>query len=201
MLVVLIGAVSAAEDGNVIGNGTSDVQDIEPLAIDNNQSGDVDAPAVDVNETGDDDALATDGNDTSEDDIIQNKTAKFEVSKDTNYLNKSTFSVKLVDENGTGIANKSVSFKLNGVTSYSTTDGNGVAKLKLAVPKVGTWTVTYSFSEEGYTSVKSSMKLFILTKGVSKFKASNYVAYYGVTNSMWSHCQQTARLWPTARSP
>ncbi len=167
MLFVLLGTVSATDAdvyGNETGVGTS--QDIQTSVIDNNESEIADGQDIEP--------LIED----------ENKTANFEVSKDTNYLNKSTFSVKLVDENGTGMANKTIAFKLNGITSNSKTDADGVAKLKLSVPKVGTYTVSYSFNEDGYTSLKSSSKLFILSSGVSKFKASDYVAYWGAKNTL-----------------
>lgn len=174
---MLIGAVSATGDADVVGNGTGE-----------GEGQNIELPATKVIESGDDnnqndETPVADEKDSSENQVLSNKTANFEVSKDTNYLNKSTFSVKLVDENGTGIVNKSVAFKLNGVTSNSTTDDGGIAKLILSVHKAGTYTVTYSFEDDGYTSVKSSSQLLVLTTGASKIKGSNYVAYYGAKNT------------------
>ena len=108
--------------------------------------------------------------------------ASFDSVEDTVYLKDKTFSVKLLDENKTALANKTVSFKLNGNTVNSTTNAKGVASLKLAVDQ-GIYTVKYTFGETGYKTVTSSKKITVVTTTVSKFKASDYTAYTTVKNA------------------
>ena len=108
--------------------------------------------------------------------------ASFGSVEDTVYLKDKTFSVKLLDENRTALANKTVSFKLDGNIVNSTTNAKGVANLKLAVDK-GTYTVKYTFGETGYKTITSSKKITVITTTVSKFKASDYTAYTTVKNA------------------
>lgn len=123
----------------------------------------------------------------SSDENISNQVAKplkasFGAVENENYVKNKTFSVKLLDENKTGLANKTVYFTLNGKVISSITDKNGNAKLTLDVKK-GTYTVKYSFNESGYKPVKSSKKILVIGTTTSKFKASDYTAYTTVKNS------------------
>ena len=102
-------------------------------------------------------------------------------SNDTTIIKGQEFSVKLVDENGTGIANKTITFTLNKVVSEILTDDDGIARLKVTVTP-GTYTIKYSFSETGYSASTDSKKILVISTGTSKITASNYVAYVGAKN-------------------
>ena len=101
--------------------------------------------------------------------------------EDTVIMNDKDLSVKLTDDDGKGIANKTVNITLNEVVSEVLTDSNGIARLKVNVAP-GIYTVKCSFSEIGYDSSSASKKITVLSTGVSEFKASDYVAYIGVKN-------------------
>lgn len=102
-------------------------------------------------------------------------------SNDTNIVKGNYFSVKLTDENGTGIANKTVKFILNKETSEVVTDEDGMAKLKVNV-NPGTYTVKYSFAESGFVTSSGSKQILVISTSTSKIAASNYVAYIGAKN-------------------
>lgn len=102
-------------------------------------------------------------------------------SNDTNIVKGNYFSVKLADENGTGISNKTVTFVLNKVTTEAVTDDDGMAKLKVSV-NPGTYTVKYSFEESGFVTSSGSKQIFVVSTSTSKITASNYVAYIGAKN-------------------
>jgi len=127
---------------------------------------------------------ASDSNeeDDSADSSESNKTIKTSLeSDDTTIIKGKDFSVKLTDENGTGIANKTVTFILNKVTSEVLTDEDGIAKIKVNV-NPGTYTIKYSFKGDGYTDAAGSKKILVVSTSTSKIKASNYVAYVGARN-------------------
>lgn len=102
-------------------------------------------------------------------------------SEDTNIVSGKYFSVNVKTDNGTPVAKKPVYFTINGVTSKSNTNANGVAKL-LITQKEGSYTVKYSFNETGYTSVKNSTKILVISTKTSKIKGSNSDAYVGFIN-------------------
>lgn len=103
-------------------------------------------------------------------------------SDDTNIVKGSDFSVKLTDNAGTPIANKTVRFTLNNVQSNATTDNDGVAKLRITL-NPGKYTVKYSFEDEGYVKSEGQTGIFVITTSTSKIKASAYTAYVGVKNT------------------
>ena len=107
--------------------------------------------------------------------------ATFDVVETENYVINKTFSVKLLDENKKGLANKTVYFTLNGKVTSSITDKNGNAKLTLDVKK-GTYTVKYSFNESGYKATKSSKKILVIGTTASKIQASDFTAYSTIIN-------------------
>ena len=118
-----------------------------------------------------------------EDEILGENATKTTIkSDDKNIVKGQEFSVRLADENSTPIANKTVDFTLNKVKTSSKTDGNGVAKLKINV-NPGTYTVKYSFGDEGYLKSENSTRIFVIPTSSSKISASNYVAYVGVKNT------------------
>lgn len=110
------------------------------------------------------------------------KNATFTKISNKNYVKGTTFNVKLNDDNGTGLANKSVQFTINGKASNFSTNDLGIAKLPLTVSK-GTYTVKYMFNENGYNPISASLKILVITTTTSKFKASPYTAYVGVKNT------------------
>lgn len=103
-------------------------------------------------------------------------------SDDTNVVKGSDFSVKLTDNSGTPIANKTVKFTLNNAQSNATTDNDGVAKLRITL-NPGKYTVKYSFEDEGYVKSEGQTGIFVITTSTSKIKASAYTAYVGVKNT------------------
>ncbi|MBR4448298.1 putative glycoside hydrolase [Methanobrevibacter sp.] len=102
-------------------------------------------------------------------------------SNDTNIVKGKDFSVQLTDSNSTPLANKTVKIKVKKVTSEVVTDDNGVAKLKIDLDP-GTYTVKYSFSDEGYAKCSNSTEIFVISTSTSKIKGSDYTAYIGVAN-------------------
>ena len=107
--------------------------------------------------------------------------ASFDAVEKENYIKNKTFSVKLLDENRKGLANKTVQFTLDGKVFNSITDKNGNAKLTLNVDK-GTYTVKYSFNEVGYKAVKGSKKILVIGSTASKIAASDFTAYSTIIN-------------------
>ena len=103
-------------------------------------------------------------------------------SDDTNVVKGSDFSVKLTDNAGTPIANKTVKFTVNNAESNATTDNGGVAKLRITL-NPGKYTVKYSFEDEGYVKSEGQTGIFVITTSTSKIKASAYTAYVGVKNT------------------
>ena len=137
------------------------------------------APVLMEEDNNDEISLSSDAN---ESDVLQaanSLEASFSDVEDTNYVKGETFSVKLLDENKNGIANKAVYFTIDGKLSNSTTDKDGNAKLKLNVDK-GAYTVKYSFNGSGYKSVTSSKDILVVTTTASKIKASDFTAYLTV---------------------
>lgn len=130
-----------------------------------------DIPVGDVsgNESSDDGENATEE--------IENATFS-KVSK-SNYIIGDSMEVKLFDENGTGIANKSVYFTVNGAVSKVNTDDDGVAKFLLKFKK-GIYTINFNFNETGYNPISGSKKILLLSKPVSTIKGSSMKAYAGI---------------------
>jgi len=123
-------------------------------------------------------------NESSQDTIAENSTQIQTTIKsdDTNIVKGSDFSVKLTDNSGTPIANKTVKFTLNNAQSNATTDNDGVAKLRITL-NPGKYTVKYSFEDEGYVKSEGQTGIFVITTSTSKIKASAYTAYVGVKNT------------------
>lgn len=167
MVLFLVGSVSAA-DANVT-NLTEASLDSEVIA----QSDD-DALAVgDEEDSGED----NNGSDPSNGTVIQK--ASFSKVSQENYINKGTFDVKLLDEHGIGIANRTVYFTVQNKVSKVFTNEYGVAKFTLNLKK-GYYIINYKFNETGYTPVQGSKKILLLSKPVSTLKGSNMNGYAGV---------------------
>ena len=103
-------------------------------------------------------------------------------SNDTNVLNGEDFTVRLTDSDSKPLSGKSVQFNLSDVLTNSTTDGNGVAKLKVNVTP-GKYSVNYLFSESGYAVCRNSTDILVISTSASQIKADSYVAYVGVVNT------------------
>ena len=108
---------------------------------------------------------------------IQN--ASFSKVSKTNYIVNDSFEVNLLDENGTGIANKSVYFTLNNNTSETFTDENGTARFLLNLTK-GSYIINFMFNETGYNPIQGSKTILLLTKPVSTITGSNVKIYAGI---------------------
>ena len=86
-----------------------------------------------------------------------------QADKDINYRQglNSVFIVRLVKSSGAGIANQTVTFKVNGKTYTNKTDSKGYAQIFLSLKK-GTYTVKYSFSSNApYLSSSGSCKITV----------------------------------------
>lgn len=110
------------------------------------------------------------------------KNASFSEVTTTYYAPNSTFCVKLLGDNDTPLADKDVEFTVNGQTSTVQTTSYGDANLLLNLNK-GSYTVKYSFKEDGYVSCEDSTKIIITNTKTPVIKASNYVAYTGFKNT------------------
>ena len=118
-------------------------------------------------------------NDTADSVVVKN--ASYEVSNRTNYINGSNVNVKVVDDNGSALSNKSVLFSVDGKKSYIITDGSGVAKLNLNYT-MGTHVIKYKLKDNEYSAVTASKTILLLSTKKSKIKAKDYTAYRGIEN-------------------
>lgn len=105
--------------------------------------------------------------------------ASFSKVSQSNYIRGNNFEVSLRDENGSGIANRTVSISLDGTVHEIPTDENGTARLKLTVKK-GFHEVRYRFNETGYTPASGYKKILVLTKPVSTVSAKNLKGNAGI---------------------
>lgn len=162
VLFLMMGCVSAANETDV--NIIKETDSSEPITEDN-------ASEIVLDE--------------SAQTIINDNQTKIETtikSEDTNIIKDEEFSVTLTDNELNPIANKSVQFTLNNKITNSTTDNNGVAKLKIT-SNTGTYTVRYSFSADGYVDSQNSTDILVISTKTSKITAKDYVAYIGFTNT------------------
>lgn len=132
---------------------------------------------------------AVSASDLSGDNVLLNSTdepvqkASFSKVSKTNYIKGNSFEVKLLDENGTGMANKSVYFQVNKNDKISVlTNEKGTAKFLLNMAK-GTYTINYFFNESGYKSIKGSKTILLLTKPVSTLSGSDMKVYAGIKHT------------------
>ncbi len=137
-----------------------------------------------LNASNQDDAIdvADNGQNQVEEQTTDLKNASFAEVTTTYYLPNSTFYVKLLGDNDTPLAKKNVNFTVNGETSTVETTSYGNAKLLLDLGK-GTYTIKYSFKEDGYASCEGSSKIIIVNTKTPKIKGTNYVAYVGFKNT------------------
>ena len=103
-------------------------------------------------------------------------------SDDKNIIKGGDFSVTLTDNSSAPIANQMVQFDFNNQVSNISTDGKGIAKLKIDA-KPGQYTVKYSFGGDGFIGCANSSNILVLSSSASKIKATDYTAYVGVKNT------------------
>ena len=122
---------------------------------------------------------------TDQSQIGENQTEPIKTSlesDDATVVKGNEVSVKLTDENGTGIANKTITVDLNKKSTKIQTGDDGVAKYKVNVNQ-GTYTIKYSFSDDAYAQSSLSKELLVVSTTVSKIKGSDYTAYLGAANT------------------
>jgi hypothetical protein len=103
-------------------------------------------------------------------------------SDDKNIVRGEDFSVELKDASNAPLTGKTVEISVNSVSYNRTTDGNGVAKLKIDL-NPGSYTVKYSFRGEGYLTSENSTSIFVIPTSTSKIKASDLTGYAGLKNT------------------
>ena len=96
------------------------------------------------------------------------------------FVKNSNFNIRITDENGTGIAKKQVQVNFNGKNSNLTTSNKGYVFFNLT--SKGTFTLSYTFKADGYSSISGSKKISVVSNSNSKLTGSSYVAYVGYKN-------------------
>ena len=102
-------------------------------------------------------------------------------SNDETIVKGNDFTVKLTDENGNGLVNKTVNFTINKKTTPVLTDDDGNAKFKITVGP-GKYDVECTFDEEGYTQSSLTKEILVISTQTPKIKASDYTAYKRIKN-------------------
>ncbi|WP_458453163.1 Ig-like domain repeat protein [Methanobrevibacter sp.] len=155
ILIALLGTASAADGLNETNNALSENPVDENILQQSNQPEIMDNQTQTVNtQLASDDATVVKGNELS---------------------------VKLTDDNGTGIANKSITVEFNKKSSSIKTDDDGIAKFKVNA-EAGKYTIKYTFKEEGYSQSTISKEILVISTTTSKIKGSDYTAYLGAAN-------------------
>lgn len=133
---------------------------------------------VDEGHTGDGDVLAS-GNSSNKEANKSISVSAITPSKSV-YIFNSSFTIKILDDNGAPVKGKNVQVKVNNIVSNLTTNKKGQVSFK--VTEKGTYAVSYVFKNDGYTTVKGSKQITVVANSKSKIKGSNYVAYVGASN-------------------
>lgn len=94
------------------------------------------------------------------------------------YNDGSKFSVKATDSSKKALANKTITFTLNGKTTKVTTDSSGTAKLTVGNLKPGTYTVKASYSTAGSKNYNIKSNSIKITRQVTTITASDLVMKY-----------------------
>lgn len=173
MLMFVLMSVSAVAAGE-------NVTDIESGSVDvvlQKESSNIELTSEAIN----DDAVLQNSTDSGVDDeaVEEIHNATFSKVSKSNYLIGDSLEVKLLDDNGAGLANKSVYFTVNEDVFKASTDDNGTAKYLLNFKK-GTYTVGFTFNETGYNPISGSKKILLLSKPTSTIKGSNMKACAGI---------------------
>ena len=145
-----ISAVSASE--NVTDNAT--LTSLEENVLENNE---LETPIS--TESNDTDSTE---NDTSDDEPV-NLVSKFSAKDVTStYGKKTKFSVKLLDSDGNPMANKQVTFNINGKTYNVNSTSNGIAAITFKL-NAGKYTIKYSADElTGKNTIKDIFQITII---------------------------------------
>ena len=127
-----------------------------------------------VNETD----VVCDLSDDDSQEIIDASQTKINIeSQNTVIVQSDDFSVKLSDENSTPLVNKQVNFTSDNSDSNQSTDAQEVSKLN-----IDSDSVNYSLSSEDYVLSENQTNSSVVQTSLSQIKASDYVAYVGLTN-------------------
>lgn len=145
--------------------------------------------ASDINQTEDtvtadaDEALALNDDDS----VVSIESQKqiptsSKTSSNTVFIKDSKYSIQILDENGNGIANKTVQITFKNKSYNMTTNAKGSVYVKLDTK--GTFKLSYSFNEDGYAPIHKTKTISVVGNSKSKLTGySSYVAYKGVKNS------------------
>lgn len=206
MFFLILGAVSAADDGNVSSIQTSndDLQLAETVQEDANvdnaqetlaQDSQVENDTVSTADSGvENDTLSSvesvdNQSDENKVDVlgsVENKSAvgaaskityKLQVVSPSNLVNKDAVVLKLTDSKGKAVAKQKVTFNMNGKSFVRYTDASGQASLKINLPETKTYKVNYMFNEKGYTTIKGNTMIFVVQNPQTKLIASNCIIY------------------------
>lgn len=167
MLFFVMGAVCSVDDTVILEKSSESSVVSDNVNLDNSNQ------TVLNNKSSSDDS---NGND-NEAKKIQN--ASFSKVSKANYIRGDYFYVDLLDDNATGIANKTVCFTVNNKSYNRNTNENGTAGLKISLKK-GFYALKYSFKESGYNKTKASKKILVLSKPVSTISGCNMNSYAGI---------------------
>ena len=181
MFFILLGAVSAAELGNVTNTESSNLMlDNDELSMSNFEDNNENLILESASDS--DNALQKDALDIEQ-------TASGNTSKNTTKVNtklsvynshygrsSTVVKVSLKDNNGGTIANKTLSLKLNGKTYKATTNEKGLAYFKAPALKQGKYTITTSFAGDSQY-IKSSLSKKL--KVASSISSSDMKITYG----------------------
>ena len=160
-LFLAISAASAADDNSTWESGD------EPLAMENPEEADLNSPSSsEVNSSGDGslqgNVLKADS--SSDKESLKSSPIKFS-AKDvvSTYGKKAKFSVKVSDEKGNLLKNRSVTFKVAGKTYNVYTDSKGIASVSLKL-NAGKYKISYScdnFSAKSTLTFKNYFKITV----------------------------------------
>ena len=161
----------------------SDVnQTNDQIAIDNDSNIQTIENGADVEAAPDNEILAVD----SEDNAVASSASSVvatssKTSSNSVFIKNTNFVIRILDDNGVGIANKQVQVDFKTVTKNLTTNSKGYVYLNLNA--LGTYTIKYTFKADGYETVSGSKKVTVVGDSTSKLPGSSkYVAYVGINN-------------------
>lgn len=180
MFFILLGAVSSAELNNVTSTGTSDLMtDNDELSLSNFE--DNYADSILESSSNGDDSLKEVGSDVDKL-SVENSTSNVtkvntKLETGNTHYSKTATVVKVVlkDDNGTGLANQSISLTVKSKTYKGTTNNNGIAYIKTASLNKGTYSVSAKYNG-GSQYVKSSLskKIKVITSISAKAMSVKY---------------------------
>lgn len=183
LFFLILGACSAVELDNVTSTDDSNlIADNNELSLSKLEDSNADSVLEINNEnvlesesgSNDEKILASENNSTN---VTPVKTS-LEIYS-THYSKTNTvFKVALKDANGTGVANQSISLKVNSKTYKATTGSNGLAYVTTSALKQGTYSVTTTYKGDA-EHIKSTLTKKV--KVASSIAASNMAKTYGVT--------------------